>query len=116
MDDSLIRHFIRGYFDGDGSVWSCLNKNQNIPTYSVSFLGTDELLLFIMDYLLNNNLINRRYKLNKRKDGQIVSEFKFGGNQLVYRVLSHLYNNSNIYLDRKYEKYLELKQLIISRS
>jgi hypothetical protein len=27
-----------------------------------------------------------------------------------------LYENSNIYLDRKYKKYLELKQLINSRS
>ena len=62
------------------------------------------------------SIAQEKSKLNKRKDGQIVSEFKFGGNQLVYRVLSHLYDNSNIYLDRKYEKYLELKQLIISRS
>lgn len=116
LDYSLIRHFIRGYFDGDGSIWSCLNKNQNIPTYSISFLGTDEMLLYIMNYLLENSLINREYKLNKRKETHIVSDFKFGGNQLVYKTLSHLYENSNVYLDRKYNKYLELKQLVSSRS
>ena len=81
LDKNLIRHFIRGYFDGDGSVWCCLNKKQNIPTYSISFLGTDDLLLFIMNYLVDNNLINRTYKLNKRKEFQVVSNVKFGGNQ-----------------------------------
>ena len=116
LDHNLIKHFIRGYFDGDGSVWSCLNKKQNIPTYSISFLGTDEMLLYIMEYLLENRLISRKYKLNKRKDFHTVSDFKFGGNQLGYKTLNHLYEDSSVYLDRKYNKYLELKQLINSRS
>ena len=41
---------------------------------------------------------------------------KFGGNLQTYRVMNLLYRNANIYLDRKYEKYLELCNYINSRS
>jgi DNA-binding transcriptional regulator WhiA len=108
--DNLIREFIRGYFDGDGSIWKQDNKTQ----VNISFVGTDNLLQFIMQYLLDNNAIIRKYSLNKRKPQQIVSNFKFGGNCNSFRFLDFIYKDANMYLDRKYQMYLELKEYINS--
>lgn len=105
----FIKDFIRGYFDGDGSVWQ-----QKDAQTSISFVGTDDLLHFIMKYLIDNKVILREYPLNKRKEGQIVSDFKFGGNRNSFRFLDFIYNKANVYLDRKYHIYLELKEYINS--
>lgn len=117
LNPELIKHFIRGYLDGDGSIWVALkNDTDRVDCYNVEFIGTDEMLNFINEYLISKGLLSKNYKHSKRREYQIVSSFKFGGNMLAYKVLSHLYENSNIYLDRKYELYLSLKELINSRS
>ena len=116
LREDLKRHFIRGYFDGDGSVWKQKGKDVNIEQYSISFIGTDELLTKTMECLLNDGAILRTYKINKRKENQIVSNFKFGGNNNTIRFLNYIYNDSHIYLERKYNIYLDLIKLIDSRS
>lgn len=62
--DDLVLAFVRGYFDGDGSVW--MQGKSNIQA-SVSFVGTDDILIFIMDYLIKCGVLKRHYNLCKRK-------------------------------------------------
>lgn len=112
IDYELTKDFIRGYLDGDGSIW----KQDKSIQFNVSFVGTDEILNYIMSYLIENKVLLREYPLNKRKPNHIVSNFKFGGNLNSFRVLDFLYKDANMYLDRKYQLYLELKELINSRS
>ena len=104
----LIRHFIRGYMDGDGSVGKT-RRECNGHEFNVSFIGTDDMLNSILDYLLENNLINNRIKLQKRRKGQTVSYIKIGGNYQVHRILSHIYNDSTYYLERKFNRFIELE-------
>ena len=110
IPEKYIKDFIRGYFDGDGSIW----KQDNATQFNIGIVGTDKLLIFIQNNLLENNIISRHYPLNKRRKNQVVSNFKFGGNNLVYKFLQYLYENSEMYLDRKMELYLELKEKINS--
>lgn len=110
ISEKYIKDFIRGYFDGDGSIW----KQDNATQFNISIVGTNELLMFIQNYLLKNGIISRYYPLNKRRKNQIVSNFKFGGNNLAYKFLQYLYENSEMYLDRKMKLYLELKEKINS--
>ena len=39
------------------------------------------------------------------------TQLNIGGNRQVVKLLDLIYENANIYLDRKYEKYLEIKRL-----
>lgn len=113
----LIKHFIRGYLDGDGCIWVGNKNNPKLlERYNIEFLGTDSVLNYINNYLVEEGLLKRMYPHIKRKKEQLVSTIKFGGNQISYKVLSHLYEDCNMYLDRKHELYLELKKLINSRS
>lgn len=118
VPQNLLKPFIRGYFDGNGSVTitkSNPDKNSYVDSYSISFVSTDDMLLHIQDILLKERIIKHTYNFSKRKEYQEVSSFDFGGNFLSYKFLEWLYGGANIYLDRKYERYLNLKKYVLSR-
>ena len=97
----LIRHFIRGYVDGDGSLtWR--NKEHTLPDISV--LGTEHFLYSILEYL---NL--PEYKLQSKYKNECKS-FSISCRKAL-DVAKFLYENSNIYLNRKYNVYLEYCRL-----
>lgn len=106
LDKELTKHFVRGYFDGDGSIF------KTGDSFHVNIVGTYEMCLFIRDYFYDLNLIKSQTKIDKRKDDHQVFYTRFGGNQQVYRAMNHLYQESTIYLDRKRNKYKELCELI----
>lgn len=101
----LIRHFIRGYWDGDGCLtW---NDKEHIRP-EISVLGTDEMLYSIISYLpLKTKPI---LKILHPEKQSITKYFGFSGEK-AYKIASYLYNNSIISLQRKYEKYLEYCRL-----
>ena len=96
---NLIPHFIRGYFDGDGSIY----YDKNTKSYRVNFLGTESMLFWIKDFFQVKTKI-RPYKK--------IAKFDFSGNRQVFQKLSMIYNNSSeeLRLKRKYEKFLSCKE------
>lgn len=96
----LHKHFIRGYFDGDGSI--TLTEN----TVGINILGTREFLEGIklyVDILKNKTLYPLKYnKLDKN-----TYRIQFEGINDIRLFLEYIYKDSNIYLDRKFNKYLE---------
>lgn len=97
LEKELVSHFIRGYFDGDGSV--TFNKTKQVV--SVSFVGTKEFLEGIKEYF---NLDNKLYHYPNSQTYQL----KIGGNKKPYRLLHNMYKNANMFLDRKYEIYKDI--------
>ena len=90
----LIRHFIRGYFDGDGSI-SCTDK-----THSLCVLGT----LNMMEHICYESGIPRKIYISKSPNNstyRILLDDK--RDSLIF--LHYLYDDCEIYLDRKYNKY-----------
>lgn len=97
LNQSLIRHFIRGYFDGDG----CISYNKNTGIFCASIVGTLNILKYIRKYsnVLSNNI--------KNDAGQAYS-FSISSISDIIILYRYLYENSSIYLDRKFELYTEL--------
>lgn len=102
---SLIHHFIRGYIDGDGSYVLKRNKyvgkKKTTISYgiSVEIAGTQDFCEGYIDALeLHKNTI---HPLHHKND--IVKRVLYGG---LYglQIVSKLYSDATIYLDRKYEK------------
>lgn len=116
IDTNLRRHYIRGYFDGDGSIWSQTNSRGVNKQYSASFIGTESVLKFIQSELMDAKVIKRLYPMNPRHEGDSVLQFKFGGNKTFGRFMEYIYSNATVYLDRKFEKYKEFTQFMNSRS
>ena len=112
----FIRDFIRGVVDADGSLICSFTKGEKYSYYKASLtISTyEELDNFINDYLYENNIINCKSKLSKRhkeRDGNCFT-LKYCGNINAIRLMDWLYKDSKIYLDRKYKKYLKIKEII----
>ena len=91
----LIRHFVRGYFDGDGSVSGDKQKQ-------FCFVGTMDFLLPLQQILIKE-LNFSKTKLDRRhkdRDNNIRSLRYCGVNQCI-TFRDWLYKDATIYLERK---------------
>lgn len=94
----LVHHFIRGYFDGDGSShWFYDPRDNSKPQANVEIIGTKE-FLDIMSLVLLEQDIPLRNKYYEQ--GQAYS-YRFGGNGLYKKFTDFLYKDATIYLERK---------------
>lgn len=88
----FINSFIRGYFDGDGSVYI---RNQRLR---INFYGTYDCLYNISKIISNNNNISLHTPFKNRS----IYNLEYNGKDA--NILSKwLYDNANMYLDRKYD-------------
>lgn len=112
IQHKMVNHFMRGYFDGDGSFYKLTKKNRITPQLYFSIRGN---LSFLDKYrqILNNNCDNiESFGTIRVNSG--IGLLEYGGNNICKRLVNYLYNNSNIYLNRKHEI---IKELILpSRS
>lgn len=105
IDKKLINHFVRGYFDGDGSISIEKRSNQlrcNFTSGSPDFLNH---LKIILDELNISSYISR-YGNNSYQLG-------ITGRNSTISFLNYIYDNSNIYLERKYKKYKANEGLLV---
>lgn len=103
----LIRHFIRGYFDGDGSV--SLRNIQHRSRLTVAIYTAS---LNMANYLH----LNLRSVLENLYGGKILTYLAHQktpyytihlGHKAAVKLFNYMYQNTDIYLERKYKKFLE---------
>ena len=97
----LMRHFIRGYFDGDG--WFTNTEK----SFQVGIIGTEDFIKGFLDIVENINKNNKIF-ICHRQNG--AKRYVFSSYQDVYNFLNWIYKDANIYLDRKYQKYIDFIQ------
>ncbi len=101
IENHLFRHFIRGYFDGDGSVY------ENNGTLNISIVGTVDFLNETKKILINNCNVNEtKFDIRHPERNNNICALRYGGNIIINRIYHYLYDNSTIYLKRKYNKFL----------
>ena len=102
-DKSLIRHFIRGYFDGDGSVFTSAEKHWRNGTITnilhYRFCGTEDMMKGIQIEL------NLGGRLEKSKQSKCLYELMYKRKKKLIPFYLYLYKDATIYLDRKKEKF-----------
>jgi intein-encoded DNA endonuclease-like protein len=101
IPQKYLNHFIRGYFDGDGSI-------TYTTTDTINFVGTSNTMNFIRNYFYGQCGIKLRSKdiPDIIKNNNIFSIYYSGIS--AFRCLNVMYDDSNIFLDRKYLKYLDI--------
>ena len=97
----LIRHFIRGYFDGDG--WFTNTES----CFQIGVIGTENFINGFLNSIENTNKDNKIFDVH-RKNG--AKRYVFGAYDDVLNFLNWIYKDSNIYLERKYNSYLDFIQ------
>lgn len=95
-DKNLIYDFIRGYVDGDGSLFIKTYKSGNISLH-LEIIGTYEFLEKVVYYL---GIPRRNFLKDKRRSDSNTYNIRYVGANAL-QVAHLLYHNSAIYLDRK---------------
>lgn len=103
----LIKHFLRGYSDGDGCIYQNKFKNKKTINTIWKIVSTKQFCNETAKILKEQLDVNCSLSLSKPKKNQITTTLSVGGNQQVKKVLDWLYQDASIYLPRKYEKYQE---------
>ena len=103
----LTPDFIRGYFDGDGHIeWG--------QTRFLTLASTETFCNSIKDYLLTKDIVSKVVPAaNKGKPTRLLSIY---GKKNVYSFLDLIYCNSDLHIQRKYEKYCSIKNEMLARS
>lgn len=100
IDKKWLPAFLRGYSDGDGSVYICQNGK-----FGWSILGTKEFLTFIQKFLGTQVKLSQRFPERDNNNYTLT----YTGNVQVPKLLDNIYDNATIYLTRKYKKYAEMR-------
>lgn len=96
IPECLVSHFIRGYFDGDGSVYK-IKQNNSI---GISFVGTNDMLSNIL--LKFQQICDTNTHIYQYKDKDIFG-LTIGGKNNIEKIYYYLYNDATIFLNRKEE-------------
>lgn len=99
-DRDLIRHFIRGYFDGDGSMGIYVRNGRVVDSCSV--VGTKDFIETLSSFLPVKGYVRH----NKRHDDN-TNELIFSSKK-ARLVMLYLYKDATIYLERKYKIYKDM--------
>lgn len=99
IPEHLVRHFLRGYFDGDGCIsWDKRYSYGNKSVIKVA--GNYDFLQNSFNKYFPTNCSLRLYYRSKQ-----CYEYTIQDKHEVLRFLAYLYNDAKIYLERKYKLY-----------
>jgi len=104
IDNTLIKHFIRGLYDSDGGFYL---YNTLLETFfcSTSFHFINE----VREWLLKNDI---KTNLNKRKTkNSYIYYIRSKSNKAANKFYKLIYLNSKIYMDRKMETFLKASMI-----
>jgi intein-encoded DNA endonuclease-like protein len=108
LPKELMPHFIRGFFDADGSVY-IPSKRKNL--ISIEFCSVAKNFIYEINdlfKLININIWKIREKKDKNiNNRQVVYNIIINKTSEVQKLIKYMYNGATIYLDRKAKKCLE---------
>jgi len=109
LKKNLLKYFILGYFEGDGSIFITNSKRQQ-PGFSIC--GTHDVCNKISEIITKETDI----KPNIQPIGSIYNLYIRGRNQIV-KVMEWLYSNpTNLIMKRKYKIYKRIKKKLHIKS
>lgn len=104
VEHPLVNHFIRGYWDGDGTVGHYVGQRSLSPSCFCGIRGTPEFLMIVRKILERETSVKKRGDAPIRiSSGQGVLEY--GGNLIAASIRDFLYRNSSHFLKRKRDQF-----------
>lgn len=94
------RFFIKGVFDGDGSL--SYSMDGNYRRYTINIVGSYDLITSIKDKISSIG-VNVGFRKTKS-----IYELNVRGNRQIIKFLEWIYKDTETHLDRKYEKYQDM--------
>ncbi len=101
--------YIRGYFDGDGSIYQL--KTQNRVFFEIS--GVSKVMIdWIRNELVNHyHIFINKELIEHRPNGTVIYKIKIGSVEELNKLYTLLYKDKELFLTRKKEKFYSLLKL-----
>ena len=108
VPDNLIWHFIRGYFDGDGCIYYKTEKG-NGTAVSSNIISSPSFISELSKFLIKEgfSLGRHLHKASKPMETLYIN----GGIQGIFNFYKKIYENTTLYMERKYNTFLECFRL-----
>lgn len=103
LPEDLISHYVRGVFDGDGSIYQSFRNDNNKPI-TLTITATEsfcEELKKVCKQILN---INAGIYDASCHNG-VTKVFTISGRNIAKKFLDWIYKDADLYLQRKYDRY-----------
>ena len=97
---AVRNHFVRGYFDGDGTVGVYWNKRLKKKFARVSILGTRQFLLGV------HRSIGLPVGTITIRQPEKIHRLTYSGKRRLLEISEYLYKDATIFLSRKKEKFV----------
>lgn len=104
INKNLRRHFIRGVFDGDG----CIGIYPNRSIFTI--IGNVDLIQGIQDIISEECKIDKNKLLNNKRDKVNIVSLRWSSISDLLKIQHYIYDNSYIFIDRKREKFMLIKE------
>jgi intein-encoded DNA endonuclease-like protein len=111
VPQKLIHHFMRGFFDGDGCITYHLNTKQNLIKWKFSMSVPHDFGIVYGKYMLSSCGIDVHLYLDPRISQPLYSLEAAGSRpEKLMKIYDFLYKNATLYLERKKEKFIQIKE------
>ncbi|MBR1728208.1 MAG: hypothetical protein IJ728_01595 [Selenomonadaceae bacterium] len=100
--DHLMHHYIRGLFDGDGSI--IIRKSHSYGQamrYCVVLLAHSKLIVQLQNYLERRLDLSH---LSLNNDGSTAHSIRYSRQKDIIAIINYMYSNAHLYLLRKFQK------------
>ena len=125
INKSLMPHFIRGLFDGDGCIWNgkrkkMIVKKENKPNefrerivhnVKINYTGNKNFVESLQDYLVENIGINKtklnfaKAKNNSNNTNENVCSMEYCGRGNAKKFYDYMYKSATIFSEEKKAKF-----------
>ena len=106
--NDLIRHYLRGLFDGDGSYHYHYDIKNNRYRYMFEIVSANKIFVEqIQRYLLSVGIKTNLYHRKEFNYFRLMTASK----RELLKLIDLIYSDATVYLDRKYEKINEIKSI-----
>lgn len=105
IPSEFLSHFIRGYFDGDGSYCGHITQNGKFQPL-LTFTSTNDFCISLKNIISKELNISCGNIYDASCHNGITKVLSISGKNQVKIVLDWLYKDADMYLKRKYNKYI----------
>lgn len=115
LEDHLMKHYIRGFYDGDGWISSYKRRPQDRCKNLKWELGIGsgyEIVQFISNHFYDTLKVT--YK--EATAYSSIYRIRYSNQNDINKILEYLYSDATIYLNRKYQKALEFNAVLGQKS
>ena len=107
LPEEMYPHFIRGFFDGDGSYSD--RKNKTKPNVNICSIHKE----FLEKILLKIKIDGKIYC--EKRETKDMYRLVFTSHKTRIEFFNYIYSNCSIYMKRKYEPYFKYVNTVLNR-